>query len=134
MTFQTAKQLRDSDGSLLKSQYYDPVTDKFLPGSAAAGSATQPSAPVASGTMAGTSYVQPMAGLPLPFTATLVSSAGTREIALSTDGGTTYFVPQRQDGSAAYDANTATMINIVVTGKVTHVRFGGIAGNTWSIL
>lgn len=133
MSATTAKQLIDGNGALLKSQYYDPVTDKYLPGSASS-SATQPSAPSASGTLAGTSIAQPMAGAPLPFTATLVSSAGTREIALSTDGGINYFVPTRQDGSPAYDANTTTLINIVVTGKVTHVRFTGIAGNTWSIL
>jgi hypothetical protein len=98
------------------------------------GSGTQPAAAFASGTLSGTSLVRPLAGAPLPCTITLVSSAGTREIALSTDGGNTYFVPTRQDGNPAYDANTPTMINIVITGSATNVRFTGIAGNAWSIL
>lgn len=37
MTYETSKQLRDADGNLLKSQYYDSLNDKYVPGGAGGG-------------------------------------------------------------------------------------------------
>lgn len=83
--------------------------------------------PFASGTLtSGTPLVVPMAGAPLPSMLTLKSAATTRQIALSTDGGITYF-------DVALDLTLLDGISVLVEADVTHARFTGVLGDTWSI-
>lgn len=80
----------------------------------------------ATGTLSGITAVQPMPGASLPGTITLKSSAAGRKIELSTDGGTEYFTP-------SYDTTTTTMLVLTITAPVSHVRFTGVANDTWSV-
>lgn len=63
---------------------------------------------------------------PPPITATLKSSHSTRRIEFSTDGGVEYFTP-------VYDNNTPTMLIVVSTLKLSHIRFTGTVNDNWSI-
>lgn len=59
-------------------------------------------------------------------TVTLKSSNSPRRIEFSTDGGIEYFTP-------AYDNNTPTMLIVVSTLKLSHIRFTGAVNDNWSI-
>jgi hypothetical protein len=63
----------------------------------------------------------------LPMTATLKSSNVARLVEFSTDGGIEYFTP-------TYDKTSSTMITVVSNSRLTHLRFTGAAGDTWSVL
>lgn len=81
------------------------------------------------GTLSGTSKVVAMGSMSngIPRTLTLKFAAlTTQKIELSTDGGTEYFEP-------SYAASSATMKVVTIGAPVTHVKFTGVAGNTWSI-
>jgi len=71
-----------------------------------------------------TSVVVPVLN-PTP-TATLVSSDGTAKIEISTNGGTTYFEP-------VYDSSSGAAKVVSLLGSVSHVKFTGIANDTWSL-
>jgi len=74
-----------------------------------------------------TPVVASMLGAPLPVTITLKSADVTRNVQLSTDGGTEYFSP-------AFDQTTATMLVLVVTSNITHIKITGVANDTWRVL
>lgn len=79
------------------------------------------------GTLTGTSLVISMDGAPIPASITMkFASLSTQKIELSTDGGTEYFEPP-------YAASTATMKVVTIGAPVSHVKFTGVGGNTWSI-
>ena len=61
-----------------------------------------------------------------PFSVSLNSASGTREIALSTNGGVTYDVPD-------YDKNNATELMVGVLTPVTHIRIKGATGDAWKV-
>lgn len=67
-------------------------------------------------------------GFPLPATITLKSADAGRKIELSSDGGVEYITP-------AYDTTTSTMLIVVVTAPISHIRFTGAAAgtDTWSV-
>lgn len=79
-----------------------------------------------SGTMSGTSDIVDVGLKPAPYTFTLKSSDGTRKIELSTDGGTEYFQP-------TYDVTSATMLVVAADTRISHVKFTGVANDTWSV-
>jgi hypothetical protein len=63
----------------------------------------------------------------LPMTVTLKSANAGRLIEFSTDGGSEYFTP-------TYDKTSSTMIVVVATARISHVRFTGAAADTWSVM
>ncbi|MDB5777595.1 MAG: hypothetical protein JWP38_3728 [Herbaspirillum sp.] len=65
-------------------------------------------------------------GCQMPLTATLKSAAGGRAIQLSTDGGVEYFTP-------TVDTTSATMLIVIIGAPVSHIKFTGAAGDTWSV-
>lgn len=80
-----------------------------------------------SGTLAGTTLTVPMTRMPIPATVSLTfATLSTQKIELSVDGGTEYFEPQ-------YDHASATQRVVVITAPVSHIKFAGVAGNTWSV-
>lgn len=81
----------------------------------------------ASGTLTSTTATQLLGGAPLPCTVTLDSADVTRKIEFSTNGGTKYFPP-------VLDVTLADEIVTHADISITHVRFTGIVGNTWSVL
>lgn len=62
-----------------------------------------------------------------PFTFTLRSADASRKIELSTDGGTEYF-------TATPTRTSVTEISVDVLAPVTHVRFTGIANDTYKMI
>lgn len=87
---------------------------------------TMRSAAFASGTLGSTSLVVAMAGAPLPSTVILDSSDATRKIQWSADGGTEYF-------DAIYDYTNANELVFIVDVPVTHIKFIGLAADTYRI-
>ena len=80
-----------------------------------------------SGTLAGTTLTVPMTRMPIPATVSLTfATLSTQKIEVSTDGGTTYFEP-------AYAYTAATTKVITLGAPVSHIKFTGVAGNTWSV-
>lgn len=75
----------------------------------------------------GTPIVKAMLGGPMPFSACLVSADATRAIAFSCDGGLTYFTP-------VMDVNTAAQQVVASLAPVTHVKFTGVANDTWRVV
>lgn len=73
-----------------------------------------------------TTKVIAMFGYPIPSTMVLKSADATRKIEFSVDGGVEYFTP-------AYDVTSATMLVAVSTAGLSHVKFTGLTGDTWSI-
>lgn len=61
-----------------------------------------------------------------PITVTLKSSNAGRLIEFSTDGGIEYFTP-------VYDNNTPTMLIVISTLRLSHIRFSGAVSDNWSI-
>ncbi|MBP1314280.1 hypothetical protein [Herbaspirillum sp. 1130] len=60
-------------------------------------------------------------------TATLKSGVtATRKIELSADGGDEFF-------PVDYDVTTATMLVLAIGTPISHIRFTGAAGDTWSV-
>lgn len=60
-------------------------------------------------------------------TAVLKSSAtATRKIELSADGGDEFF-------PVDYDVSTNTMLVLAIGTPISHIRFSGAAGDTWSV-
>jgi hypothetical protein len=70
-----------------------------------------------------TTYSCGMAGLTLPLTVTLKSSAATRKIEFSTDGGIEYFSP-------SIDVSSATMLVTHTLIPLTNIKVTGIANDT----
>lgn len=78
------------------------------------------------GTLDGSGVVSiNVGGKNVPFTATLKSAFVSRKIELASIAGE-LFTP-------VYDANTATMLNVVAKGPLLTVKFTGSPGDTWSI-
>lgn len=73
-----------------------------------------------------TPVVVPMIGASIPSVATLKSSSATRLIEISTDGGVEYF-------NGYIDRSSATQLVMTILAPVTHIRFTGVAADTWSI-
>ena len=63
----------------------------------------------------------------IPTTLVLTSSDASRAIQISIDGGTTFFTP-------VYDWSNATQLGVAIMAPITHVRFTGVAGDTWGVL
>lgn len=54
------------------------------------------------------------------------ASLSTQKVELSAGGGTEYFEPP-------YASSTATQKVVTVGAPISHVKFTGVAGNTWRI-
>jgi hypothetical protein len=65
-------------------------------------------------------------GASMPITATLKSALAGRKIELSTDEGIEYFSP-------TVDTTTPTMLVLSIGAPVSHIRFTGSSGDTWSV-
>lgn len=76
--------------------------------------------------LGGTTRVVGVGGYRLPTTYTLKSADASRKIEFSTDGGVEYFQP-------TYDTTTATMLVVVATAGLSHVKFTALTADTWSI-
>lgn len=78
------------------------------------------------GTLDGTGTITiNVGGKAAPFTSTLKSALVGRKIELASIAGEFY--------TPTYDANTATMLNVVALGPLLSVKFTGSPGDTWSI-
>ena len=73
-----------------------------------------------------TPVVVAMLGAPIPCTVILKSADATRNLELSVDGGTEYFVPN-------YDSISATQLAIGIMSPISHVRFTGVANDSWGV-
>lgn len=83
--------------------------------------------PLLSGTMTGASQIVHVGNIPVPMTVVLsFASLTTEKIEISCDGGTEYFEP-------AYASSTSTQKVVTIGAPVSHVKFTGVATDTWSI-
>ncbi len=80
----------------------------------------------ASGALTSTTKTVAMGAAPVPATATLKSSDAGRKIELSTDGGVEFFTP-------TLDVTSTTMQVLYIRAPVSHIKFTGAIGDTWSI-
>jgi len=78
------------------------------------------------GTLTDTTLVKALLYDVPPLTCTLKSSDASRKIEFSTDGGTEYFQP-------TYDVTSATMLVVATDVRISHVKFTGVANDTWSV-
>ena len=62
-----------------------------------------------------------------PRTILLRSGASNRAIKLSVDGGIEFFQPN-------YDANSQTLLALVVNGPATTAQITGATGDTWDVI
>jgi hypothetical protein len=79
-----------------------------------------------SGTLAASTFVLAASGLGMPCSITFKSSDATRKIELSPDGGTEYFQP-------VYDYSGASMLVVVVTAPISHIKFTGAVADAWRV-
>jgi len=62
-----------------------------------------------------------------PRTILVRSGASNRAIKLSVDGGIEFFQPN-------YDANSSTLLALVVNGPATTAQITGATGDTWDVI
>lgn len=73
--------------------------------------------------LTGTTLTEDVTGMAIPFTVTLKSAAGSRQIEFSTDSGIEYFVP-------VLDVTSATMLVATVLAPISHVKATGAINDT----
>lgn len=78
------------------------------------------------GVLSGPTEVVEVSARGLPASITLRSVDLGRKIEISTDGGTEYFQP-------SIDQSSASMIVLVITAPVSHIKFIGAVGDVWRV-